>query len=154
MQHMNNLMNSRIGSGLAVCVTLLFGVASIVASAQSAFRCDDNGKTAYSDKPCPAGKLVAPTQDTAEQQRASKDANDRLRKDHADMNKRLSDREKQEAKERADARKQAAKAPAQKDAKKSNGKSRAGKAPKSTQAKKAPATKRQKKKAAGGAVSR
>jgi hypothetical protein len=82
-------------------------------AAQNAFRCDVNGQTVYSDKPCApgnTGKAVAPTQDTPEQKAASKAANDQMRKDGADLNKRLSEREKLEAAERAAARKAAANA--------------------------------------------
>ncbi len=79
------------------------------ASAQTAYRCDNNGQTVYSDKPCPAGKAVVGTQETPEQKAATKAANDQMRKDNADLNKRLSDREKLEAQERAAARKAAGK---------------------------------------------
>ena len=101
------------------------------AFAQNAFRCDQDGKTVYSDKPCPAAKVVAPTQDSAEQKAAAKDANAQMRKDNGDINKRLSEREKLEAQERAAARKaNAANAgPAAKDEKQAKGKkSSAGKA--------------------------
>ncbi len=79
------------------------------ASAQTAYRCDNNGQTVYSDKPCPAGKAVVGTQETPEQKAATKDANAQMRKDNAELNKRLSDREKLEAQERAAARKAAGK---------------------------------------------
>ena len=84
-----------------------------IAPAQTAYRCDIKGTTVYSDKPCPAGntaKVVTSTQETPEQKAASKAANEQMRKDGADLNKRLAEREKLEAKERADARKAAAKA--------------------------------------------
>lgn len=77
-------------------------------AAQTAYRCDQGGQTVYSDKPCPpgdGGKAVAPTQDSAAQKAASKQAGDQMRKDNADINKRLADREKLEAQERAAARK-------------------------------------------------
>lgn len=90
----------------------LFAVSIVVAAlgssgafAQNAFRCDQDGKTVYSDKPCPAARVVAPTQDSAEQKAAAKDANAQMRKDSGDLNKRLSEREKLEAQERAAARK-------------------------------------------------
>ena len=96
------------------------------ASAQTAFRCDNNGQTVYSDTPCPAGKSVVGTQDSASQKAAAKDANAQMRKDNADLNKRLSDREKLAAQERAAARKAAAKpVPV---ATKANGKAKAAKA--------------------------
>ena len=79
------------------------------ASAQTAFRCDNNGQTVYSDTPCPAAKSVVGTQDSAAQKAAAKDANAQMRKDSTDLNKRLSDREKLEAQERAAVRKAAGK---------------------------------------------
>lgn len=90
-------------------VLLISGGAISAAGAQTAYRCDNNGQTVYSDKPCAAGKTVVATQDSAEQKAASKDANAQMRKDNADLNKRLSDREKLEAQERAAARKAAGK---------------------------------------------
>ena len=92
---------------LLVVATAMFALTP--ATAQTAFRCDQNGQTVYSDKPCPAGaagKAVTPTQD----------ANQQMRKDNTELNKRLSERETREAKERADARKAAAKATPAKDA--------------------------------------
>ena len=93
---------------IALTVLLAAGLTGI-ASAQTAFRCDNNGKTVYSDAPCPAGKAVVGTQETPEQKAATKEANAQMRKDNADLNKRLSDREKLEAQERAAARKAAGK---------------------------------------------
>ena len=96
------------------------------ASAQTAFKCDNNGQTIYSDTPCPAGKSVVGTQDSASQKAAAKDANAQMRQDNADLNKRLSDREKLAAQERAAARKAATKpVPV---ATKANGKAKAAKA--------------------------
>lgn len=92
----------------AMCAALIVPIAS----AQTAFRCDVNGSTVYSDKPCPPGntmKAVTSTQETPEQRAASLAASQQLRKDSAELNQRLSQREKLEAKERADARKAAAK---------------------------------------------
>ena len=108
--------------GLALCASNVF--------AQNAFRCEQDGKTVYSDKPCPAAKVVASTQDTPEQKAAAKQANDQMRKDANDLNKRLSDREKLEAQERAAARKAnaAAKAKEAKEKKAASAKSKAGKA--------------------------
>lgn len=84
--------------------------ASVAAvSAQTAFRCDNNGQTLYSEAPCPAGKSVVGTQDSAAQKAAANDANAQMRKDSADLNKRLSDREKLAAQERAAVRKAAGK---------------------------------------------
>lgn len=92
------------------CLAMLLAALSMSATqAQTAFRCDNNGQTTYSEKPCPAGKAVVGTQDSAEQKAAAKDANAQMRKDNADISKRLSDREKLEAQERAAARKAALK---------------------------------------------
>ena len=91
------------------CLAMVFAALSMSTThAQTAFRCDNNGQAVYSDKPCPAGKAVVATQDSAEQKAAAKDANAQMRKDNADLNKRLSDREKLEAQERAAARNAAA----------------------------------------------
>lgn len=94
-------MNLRLLAVSTICLALYTGTAL----GQNAFRCDQDGKTVYSDKPCPAAKVVAPTQDSAEQKAAAKDANAQIRKDTNDLNKRLSEREKLEAQERAAARK-------------------------------------------------
>ncbi len=93
---------------MAAAILLAAGLIG-AGSAQTAYRCDNNGQTVYSDKPCPAGKAVVGTQETPEQKAATKAANDQMRKDNADLNKRLSDREKLEAQERAAARKAAGK---------------------------------------------
>ena len=100
------------------------------ASAQTAYRCDNNGQTVYSDQPCPAGKAVVGTQETAEQKAAAKEANAQMRRDNADLNKRLSDREKLEAQERAAARKAAGKSADAGAKGKGAGKVKAVKAPK------------------------
>ena len=85
-------------------IALSVGLMSLT-FAQTAFRCDNNGQTVYSDKPCPAGKTVGGTQDSAEQKAAAKAANAQMLQDNNDLNKRLSDRQKLEAQERADVRK-------------------------------------------------
>lgn len=90
---------------LLVVSTIAVALWSGSAFAQNAFRCDQDGKTVYSDKPCPAAKVVAPTQDSAEQKAAAKAANSQMRQDSTELNKRLSEREKLEAQERAAARK-------------------------------------------------
>ena len=79
-------------------------------AAQSAFRCEQNGQTVYSDKPCPSSatsKAVAPTQDSAQQKAASQAATAQMRSDNADLDKLLAERQRREAKERAEARKAA-----------------------------------------------
>ena len=93
---------------MAAAILLSAGLMG-AAAAQTAYRCDNNGQTVYSDTPCPAGKAVVGTQETPEQRAATKAANDQMRRDNADLNKRLSDREKLEAQERAAARKAAGK---------------------------------------------
>jgi hypothetical protein len=86
----------RWGSALcAVAITLGAGVAG----AQTAVRCDVNGKTVYSDAPCQpnaANKAVINTQDTPEQRAAAKAANDQIRKDNLAVDKRLDDRYKRD----------------------------------------------------------
>ena len=100
-----------MSSAIRPVVAAIFFVAGLMsaAGAQTAFRCDNNGQTVYSDKPCPAGKAVVGTQETPEQKAATQAANAQMRKDSADLNKRLSDREKLDAQERAAARKSAGK---------------------------------------------
>ncbi len=99
---------------------LLAGAAAMVllpVSAQTAYRCDQGGQTVYSDKPCPSGsdsKAVAPTQDSAEQKAAAKQAGAQMRQDNADLDKRLAAREKLAAQERAAARKTSSKTAAEK----------------------------------------
>ena len=93
---------------MATAILLAAGLMG-AAAAQTAYRCDNNGQTVYSDKPCPAGKAVVGTQETPEQRAAAKEANAQMRQDNADINKRLSDREKLEAQERAAARRAAGK---------------------------------------------
>ena len=69
------------------------------AAAQTAVRCDVNGKAVYSDQPCLPGlanKAVINTQESPEQRAAAKTANDQIRKDNAAVDKRLDDRYKQE----------------------------------------------------------
>lgn len=69
------------------------------AAAQTAVRCDVNGKAVYSDQPCLPGlanKAAINTQETAEQRAAAKAANDQIRKDTVAVDKRLDDRYKRE----------------------------------------------------------
>jgi hypothetical protein len=142
--------------GRYILLTTLFTIAFFAhpAGAQTAFRCDLNGQTVYSDKPCPPGnaaKAVAPTQETAEQKAASDAANARMRQDNAELNKRLTEREKLEAKERADARKAAPKERA--DAKEKQAKAKRAKKAKAAKAK-APKTVKKAKKSGNSAVTR
>jgi hypothetical protein len=73
--------------------------------AQTAYRCDVNGATVYSEKPCADGKAVAPTQETDEQKKRSAAAAKQLKTDDKTVNAQISTRAKDEAKERAAARK-------------------------------------------------
>lgn len=133
-----------MGRTLLLMVALTATLLPPAAFAQTAFRCDVSGATVYSDKPCPPGsaaKAVTATQETAEQKAASTAANAQMRKDSAELNKRLTEREKLDAKERADARKAAGKlragAAKEKVAKaRKGGKSAKAKAPKKAAAKK------------------
>ena len=101
-----------MGRTLLLTVALATVLLTPATFAQTAFRCDVNGTTVYSDKPCPPGstaKAVTATQDTPEQKAASTSANAQMRSDNTELNKRLTEREKLDAKERADARKAASK---------------------------------------------
>jgi predicted transcriptional regulator len=80
------------------------------ASAQGAFRCEVNGRTVYSDQPCTNGKLVAPTQDSAEQQQRGKEAMQQVKADNNAVDARIDRRASDEAKARAAERRVAAKA--------------------------------------------
>jgi len=80
-----------------------FGFALLTAipvSAQTAVRCDQGGQTAYNEKSCPSGdvgKVIAPTQDSAAQRQAAREANDQLRKDSQAIDQRLTQRIKSDA---------------------------------------------------------
>jgi hypothetical protein len=68
-------------------------------NAQTAVRCDVNGKAVYSDQPCQPGaanKAAINTQETPEQRAAAKAANDQIRKDNLAVDKRLDDRYKRD----------------------------------------------------------
>ena len=68
-------------------------------AAQTAIRCEMNGKVTYGDTPCASGSAattIAPTRETAEQKAAGKAANDQIRKDTAAVDKRLDDRYKRD----------------------------------------------------------
>ncbi|MGL5003162.1 MAG: DUF4124 domain-containing protein, partial [Casimicrobium sp.] len=75
------------------------------ANAQTAYRCEVNGSTVYSEKPCADGKAVAPTQESAAQKERSKDAAAQLKADNRAIDQRITSRSKEEAKERAAVRK-------------------------------------------------
>ena len=68
-------------------------------TAQTAIRCEVDGKVVYGDGACASGsaaKAIAPTQDTAEQRAAGKVANDQIRKDTVAVDKRMDDRYKRD----------------------------------------------------------
>ncbi len=78
---------------------LMATLGAATAAAQTAVRCDVNGKAVYSDQPCLPGlanKAVINTQETPEQRAAASAANDQIRKDNAAVDKRLDDRYKRE----------------------------------------------------------
>jgi hypothetical protein len=68
-------------------------------TAQSAIRCEVDGKVSYGEacSPGSAAKMIAPTQETAEQKAAAKAAADQVRKDNAYVDKRLDDRYKRDS---------------------------------------------------------
>ena len=68
-------------------------------SAQTAIRCEVDGKVVYGDTACAPGsaaKAIAPMRETAEQKAAGKAANDQVRKDTAAVDKRMDDRFKRD----------------------------------------------------------
>jgi FtsZ-interacting cell division protein ZipA len=112
---------------LSFLLSLVAALACGSAVAQTAYRCDVNGQTVYSEKPCVDGKAIAPTQDSKAQRARSRDATKQIRDDDKAVSKRIADRSKEEAKERSEIRKNQAaadkhaakeKAKAEKEAKK------------------------------------
>ena len=68
-------------------------------SAQTAIRCEIDGKVVYGDTACAPGsatRAIASTRETAEQKAAGKAANDQIRKDTAAVDKRMDDRFKRD----------------------------------------------------------
>lgn len=68
-------------------------------SAQTAIRCEVDGKVVYGDTACAPGsaaKAIAPTRETAEQRAAGKAANDQIRRDTAAVDKRMDERFKRD----------------------------------------------------------
>jgi hypothetical protein len=82
-----------------ICV--LIAIASTAAFAQTAFRCDEGGKTVYSEKPCATAQVVAPTQDTDAQRKQTEKANAQMRADNAAVNRDIQLREQSAAKSRS-----------------------------------------------------
>ena len=73
-------------------VALTVGLTATLVSAQTAIRCDVDGKVVYGDTACAPGnsaRTIAPTRETAEQKAAGKAANDQMRKDTAAVDKRM-----------------------------------------------------------------
>jgi FtsZ-interacting cell division protein ZipA len=85
----------------AIAVSLCVGFVK----AQTAYRCDNNGQTVYSEKPCVDAKAVAPTQDSDTQRQRSREAAQQMKTDDAVVNKQIVDRKREEAKEREAIRK-------------------------------------------------
>ena len=82
-------------------LTAALTVALIATSitAQTAIRCEVDGRVVYGDSACApgsTGKAIAPMQETAEQRAASKAANEQIRKDNAAVDKRMDDRFKRD----------------------------------------------------------
>jgi hypothetical protein len=78
----------------------LFSAPGLVA-AQTAFRCDEGGKTIYSEKPCVsgvAGQAVVATQDSEAQRLQTEKANAQMRADNAALNRDIQARSKSEVK--------------------------------------------------------
>jgi Domain of unknown function (DUF4124) len=84
-----------------------FALTMSAAFAQNAYRCDVNGATVYSEKPCADGKAVAPTQDSDAQKQRAADANKQMKADDKALGQRIESREAREGKERAAIRKAA-----------------------------------------------
>jgi hypothetical protein len=136
------MMKTKIWAACAVVFAL---AANNVTVAQTAYRCNVNGATVYSEKPCVDGKAVAPTQVTDEQKKRSAAATKQLDTDNKTVNAQISARAKDEAKERAAARKAQAAADkrAAKEKEKAERKAKKKTTPKMT-VKNAPKSKKQK----------
>ena len=139
-------------------VFIALGVSFITlasASAQTAIRCDVGGQVVYSDKPCPAGAAgnpVAPTQDTASQKAAAKQANAQLRADNAAIDKRMDDRLKRETVRPAKASKSESTGKKSKKSKQAAKQTMVSESSKSSRSKAGPASRNSKSKS--GAISR
>lgn len=79
-------------------------------SAQNAYRCEVNGTTVYSEKPCPGGRVVAPTQESDAQKAQTADAARQLKADDKQLSRQINQRVNRETKERAAERKVAERA--------------------------------------------
>jgi predicted Zn-dependent protease len=97
----------------STAMTIAMTFCAGVANAQTAYRCDSNGQTVYSEKPCVDAKATAPTQDSDAQRQRSREAAQQMKADDAAVNKQIADRKREDAKER-DAIRKAQKKEAQK----------------------------------------
>ncbi len=95
-------MNVKLFAVIGLAAALL---SNQIVVAQTAYRCDVNGATTYSDKPCADGKAVAPTQESDEQKKRSSDAAKQLKAEDKAVSSQITARAKDEAKERAAVRK-------------------------------------------------
>jgi hypothetical protein len=91
-----------------MCVVTMASVCSTV-YAQTAYRCEVNGATVYSEKPCADGKSVAPTQDSDAQKQRAADAGKQLKADEQAVDRKIAERQRLEASERDSQRKAAKK---------------------------------------------
>jgi Domain of unknown function (DUF4124) len=94
-------MSSTIAFRSVLSVLVLLASASLVATAQAqtAIRCDANGKTTYGETPCKSGATateIAPTQETKQQRDDAKAAREQIRRDTAAVDKRMDDRLKRD----------------------------------------------------------
>ena len=88
-----------MGRTFLVLAALAVALIATSVAAQTAIRCEINGKVVYGDAACAPGsaaKAIAPTQETAEQRAAATRASDQVRKDTAYVDKRLDDRYKRD----------------------------------------------------------
>ncbi|HPT57165.1 MAG TPA: DUF4124 domain-containing protein [Casimicrobium sp.] len=84
---------------LPVLAMLVSPTLVATAHAQTAIRCDANGKTTYGETPCKPGATateIAPTQETKQQREDAKAAREQIRRDTAAVDKRMDDRLKRE----------------------------------------------------------
>jgi len=112
MPHINFVQSSAI----ALAAFVMFATEAGAQTSVTAFRCDINGATVYSEKPCANGKAVAPTQDTDAQKARNAEAVKQMKADHQTIDARIDKRASDEAKARAAERAAQAKADRMRDA--------------------------------------
>ena len=84
---------------LALLASSTFVTFATTAAAQTAIRCDANGKTTYGEAPCKPGATateIAPTQESKQQREDGKAAREQIRRDTAAVDKRMDDRFKRD----------------------------------------------------------